>query len=103
MMREQPRAVPSGAYRAFNVATGTGASGSQSVYQGGPQQGGLQQGGYGGRAVQLALDAGYADSPVPGCSLTSPSPPTACCNPAPLHCSSCNGSGYFLLSEAYGS
>lgn len=99
MMREQPRTVPSPAYRAFNVATGTGASGSQSAYQGG----GYPQGDYGGRSVQLALDAGYADTPVPGCSLTSPSPPTACCNPAPLHCSSCNGSGYFLLSEAYGS
>lgn len=39
----------------------------------------------------------------PMCTLTATAPPAGCCNPAPLHCSCCNGSGYFNASEAYGS
>jgi hypothetical protein len=39
----------------------------------------------------------------PMCTLTATAPPAGCCHPAPLHCSCCNGSGYFNASEAYGS
>lgn len=84
---QYPMQVPSQAYNAFNVATG--ASGTQSPYT--------------GRQVQMNLNSGYGSTPTPGCSLTSPAPPTACCNPAPLHCSQCNSNGFFLLTEAYGS
>jgi hypothetical protein len=42
-------------------------------------------------------------SQPPMCTLTATAPPAGCCNPAPLHCSCCNGSGYFNASEAYGS
>jgi len=37
------------------------------------------------------------------CTLTATAPPAGCCNPAPLHCDCCNGSGFFRAAEAYGS
>jgi len=39
------------------------------------------------------------------CTLSAPAPVKPCCHPAPLHCSgdSCTGSGYFKLTDAYGS
>lgn len=40
---------------------------------------------------------------APMCTLTATAPPAGCCNPAPLHCDCCNGSGFFRASEAYGS
>jgi hypothetical protein len=52
------------------------------------------------------LDVGPVVAPAaqpPMCTLTATAPPAGCCNPAPLHCSCCNGSGYFNASEAYGS
>lgn len=50
--------------------------------------------------VQAPMQAGGA---APMCTLTATAPPAGCCNPAPLHCDCCNGSGYFRASEAYGS
>lgn len=44
-----------------------------------------------------------AGAQPPMCTLTATAPPAGCCHPAPLHCSCCNGSGYFNASEAYGS
>ena len=63
----------------------------------------------GGAAAQQA-PAGRAAMPppmmapaAPMCTLTATAPPAGCCQPAPLHCDCCNGSGFFRASEAYGS
>lgn len=47
--------------------------------------------GNGAPAPAQALQAGGG----PLCTLTATAPPAGCCNPAPLHCDCCNGSGYF--------
>ena len=51
--------------------------------------------------LQMPLQAGPVSAPM--CTLTATAPPAGCCNPAPLHCDCCNGSGFFRASEAYGS
>lgn len=56
-----------------------------------------------GLEVQPAGACSLAAAQPPMCTLTATSPPAGCCNPAPLHCDCCNGSGYFRANEAYGS
>lgn len=62
-------------------------------------------GGNGGGGNREGMNVACGPCPVaaPSCTLTATAPPAGCCHPAPLHCSCCNGSGYFNASEAYGS
>ena len=73
-----------------NLGCGCGTASPQSVNMPPRQREGLE-----GPVV--------APASQPMCTLTATAPPASCCNPSPLHCSCCNGSGYFNASEAYGS
>ena len=86
----------------YKSTCGCGASNNQVTNQAsGPVREGFTAGHP--AAAHVAAVPLQASRPAPSCTLTATAPPAGCCNPAPLHCSTCDGSGFFRASEAYGS
>lgn len=82
----------------YKTQCGCGSGRSQVTLQA-PQREGFAA----REGLQGPMPLQAAGGAAPMCTLTATAPPPGCCNPAPLHCSCCNGSGYFSASEAYGS